>query len=416
MKDLYGSVTLPASKSESNRALMVAAYGGFHPTIDNLSDAHDTLLLQALLARIESHEGEELLELDCEDAGTAARFLLTFVAARPGTWRLTGTERMCQRPMQALVDALRTLGADIICERREGFLPMRVKGKPLKGGALTIDGSRSSQFVSSLMLAAPMWQEGLELHYQGEVVSQPYIHLTVEVMRHFGAKVAATAHGVKVSPSPYTPALFKVGGDWTSASYWYEMASISHRSELVLNGLDWDSPQGDKMARDYFALMGVASQRLEHGVRLVKKEGVRANTAQAPLVFDFTHCPDLFPAVFVACVANNCPSLCGGVQNLVWKESNRVDAILAELSKCYTLLYNRTSDKVELIQSCIYLDKINDNEVIFNTFSDHRIALALSALALEFGKVRFDQPQVVKKSYPNYWNDFQLITECNILI
>lgn len=410
-RDLYGLVTLPASKSESNRALMIAAYGGFRPEIANLSEAHDTRLLQTLLDKIAMHEGGGPMEVDCEDAGTVARFLLTFLAGKSGTWRLTGTERMCQRPMKPLVDALRAIGADITCEQEEGFLPMRVKGVSLNGGSLAMDSSLSSQFASSLLLAAPMWRDGLSLRFEGKVVSRPYINLTIDVMRRFGAQVTTTFKSVTVAPTPYTSVPFTVGGDWTAASYWYELAALNNSSELVLQGLDWNSRQGDKRVMDYFTRMGVVSFPEQNGVRLVKMEGFQAQTALAPLAFDFTDCPDLFPAVFVACVANNYPAAFYGIQNLATKESNRVDALLNELLKYYTLLYNRTTDRLDFEKSCIYLEKINDNEVIFNTFLDHRIAMSLAPLALLFDKnLVFDHPEVVVKSYPNYWVDLQYIT------
>ena len=334
-KDLYAAVTLPSSKSESNRALMIAAYGGFRPEIANLSEAHDTMLLQSLLSKIEAHEGGGLMEVDCEDAGTVARFLLTFLADKPGVWRLTGTDRMSQRPMKPLVDALREIGANITCEREEGFLPMTVKGVTLTGGSLSMDASLSSQFASSLLLAAPMWRDGLQLRFEGKVVSHPYVNLTIDIMRRFGAQVTATFNNVTVTSAPYSSVPFTVGGDWTAASYWYELAAMSNSCELVLNGLDWNSRQGDKRVCDYFSRMGVVSLSVGNGVRLVKMEGFQVQTALAPLAFDFTDCPDLFPAIFVACVANNYPAAFYGIQNLATKESNRVDALLNELLKYF---------------------------------------------------------------------------------
>lgn len=411
-RDLSGAITLPSSKSESNRALMIAAYGGFPAEITRLSEAHDTQLLLRLLKGIEANEGacgELPMLVDCEDAGTVARFLLTFLAGRPGAWRMTGTERLCQRPMRPLVQALRELGADIRCEKEEGFLPVIIKGKTLTGGTLSLDASQSSQFASSLLLAAPMWRDGLTLHFKGEVVSKPYLHLTVEVMRHFGAQVSLSgADAIEVAPRPYIPAAFQEGGDWTSASYWYELAALSPRSDLLLRGLNLESGQGDKCVAELFERLGVETLPVEEGVRLRKEEGFLAPTD--PLVFDFKSCPDLFPSVFVACVALQVPAVFLGVQNLALKESERVETLLAELSKCYTLLYNRSYDKIELCKSYLDLSKINDNDVIFSTYSDHRVALSLAPLMMRLGKVIFDDTKVVSKSYPGFWNDFQSVT------
>ena len=417
-RNLSGTITLPSSKSESNRALMIAAYGGFPAEITRLSEAHDTQLLMQLLKKIEANEGaregESPLLVDCEDAGTVARFLLTYLAGKPGIRRMTGTERLCQRPMRPLVEALRVLGADIRYEKEEGFLPVRIKGKTLTGGTLCLDASQSSQFASSLLLAAPMWRDGLTLRLRGEVVSKPYLHLTVEVMRHFGAQVMlANSDTIEVAPRPYVPAAFQVGGDWTSASYWYELAALSPRSDLVLRGLNLESDQGDQRVVEMFERMGVHTLPWEDWVRLRKTEDFLAPTD--PMVFDFHPCPDLFPAVFVTCVALQVPAVFLGIQNLALKESDRVEALLAELSKTYTLLYNMSSDEIELQKSYLDLDKINDNDVIFSTYSDHRVALSLAPLMMRLGKVKFDDPKVVSKSYPSFWVDFQSITRIHLI-
>ena len=408
-RDLIGTVSLPASKSESNRALMIAAYGGFAPDIYNLSDAHDTLLLQRLLRQLQGCDNTTEMLVDCEDAGTVSRFLLTYLAGKPGTWRLTGSERMRQRPMKPLVEALRELGADIVYEQEEGFLPLAVKGKNLIGGTIAMDASQSSQFVSSLLLAAPMWRNGLTLRLVGELTSLPYIHLTMGVMDSFGAKVSMNDRIISVSPKPYIPTAFHVGGDWSSASYWYEMAALSDRCDLVLEGLQWDSLQGDSKVADWYLNFGVHTTILEQGVRLTKDRCLLKKNTMSPSVFDFSQTPDLFPAVFATCVALDEYSIFRGIKNLSLKESQRVESMIFELSKVYTLLYINRCDEIMLKKSSLKLENPYINKVCFNTYMDHRIVMALASLLMVFGEMSFDTPEVVAKSYPAFWTNLKKI-------
>lgn len=408
-RDLIGTVSLPASKSESNRALMIAAFGGFAPEITNLSDAHDTQLLQRLLLQVQDCDNTTEMLVDCEDAGTVSRFLLTFLAGKPGVWRLTGSERMTQRPMKPLVGALRALGADIVCEQEEGFLPMRVNGKELKGGTVALDASQSSQFVSSLLLAAPMWRNGLILKLLGDPCSMPYIHLTMGLMESFGAEVSMNDRVISVAPKPYVPAVFRVGGDWSSASYWYEMAALSDHCDLVLEGLRWDSLQGDSKVADWYLAFEVHTTILEHGVRLTKDRCLLKKNTIGPTVFDFSQTPDLFPAVFATCVALDEYSIFRGVKNLSLKESQRVDSMLSELSKVYTLLYINRCDEIILKKSSLKSDKQYINKVCFNTYMDHRVVMALAPLLMIFGEVSFETPEVVSKSYPAFWTNLKKI-------
>ena len=197
----FEEVTLPASKSESNRALMIAAYGGFEPDFQNLSDSGDTMVLSEALRKAQS--GESII--DIADCGTAARFLTTYLACHEGDWLLTGTDRMKQRPMAPLVEALRSLGADIQYVENEGCLPLHIKGKTISGGKVQMDTTRSSQFASSLLLAAPMWPQGLVMDMVGHLSSVPYLQMTLAMMRHFGAECELQGERVVVSPKPYEP-------------------------------------------------------------------------------------------------------------------------------------------------------------------------------------------------------------------
>ena len=395
---LKGSVTLPGSKSESNRSLMIAAYGGFPWQVENLSDAHDTVLLKSLLEQLSLRGALATKQstVDCEDAGTVARFLLTYLANKPGKWLLTGTPRLCERPMAPLVDALRQLGAEIIGNN----LPLKIIGKSLKGGAVTLDTSQSSQFASSLLLAAPIWEHGLQLTLTGDPVSMPYLEMTIKMMEHYGAQVVCDGNTFRVAHQPYQSRPFIVSSDWSAASYWYEMMALSDGGSLLLKGLKPDSIQGDAVVAQWFERFGVLTSFEEQGARLTK-----VSVDPQDLVFDFSNTPDLFPSVFVTCVAFGYHARFQGIKNLSIKESNRVEALISELSKIYNLINIYIGDDLVIEKS--FLDEIfsNTNKVIFKTYQDHRIAMSLAPLALRINSFCFDDPDVVTKSYPMFWNE-----------
>ena len=408
---LSGSVCLPTSKSESNRTLMIAAYGGFPLETGNgeLSEAHDTVLMKALLKQtslrakpsVSGHSTEEVV-VDCEDAGTASRFLMTYLACRPGTWVLTGTPRMCQRPMAPLVETLRQLGADIKCLDTEGKLPLKITGTRISGGEVEIDASKSSQFVSSLLLAAPTWEKGLRLRLKEGAVSLPYVDMTVSIMRHFGAVVERHDAEIVVHPGTYQSRQYMVSADWSAASYWYEMAALSEDCDLMLEGLKPDPLQGDSVVAELYQSFGVQTSFEPTGVHLTKAV---AASLDKPLELDFSMKPDLFPAVFVTCVALHCPAVFRGIQNLSLKESDRVDSIITELSKVFIFDCAVNNNEIILGSSLLMNQNRLNNVIVFRTFNDHRVAMALSGLSLVLGPVSVDHPEVVSKSYPTFWKE-----------
>ena len=406
---LQGTVNLPGSKSESNRVLMIAAYGGFSLEVEGLSDAHDTVLLKTLLSsptlppiRSVSPSGlrgalaTKQSIINCEDAGTVARFMLTYLANTPGTWLLTGTERLGQRPMAPLVNALRQLGADITGEH----LPLKIVGKPLKGGRVALDTSQSSQFASSLLLAAPTWERGLQLTLKGNLVSMPYLEMTIKIMEHFGVQVVREGNTITVAHQSYQPRSFVVSPDWSAASYWYEMMALGNGGEVLLKGLKNNSLQGDSVVAKWFRPLGVITAFESEGVRLTK-----VATDPQELVFDFTDNPDLFPAIFVTCVALQIQSRFRGIENLSKKESNRVDLLISELSKIYTFINIYSGYELVIEKSVINESYSNTKNVVFNTGNDHRIAMSLAPLSMLGLVICFDDPSVVTKSYPTYWDD-----------
>ena len=375
----FEEVTLPASKSESNRALMIAAYGGFAPDFQNLSDSGDTMVLSEALRKAQS--GESII--DIADCGTAARFMTTYLACHEGDWLLTGTDRMKQRPMAPLVEALRSLGADIQYVENEGCLPLHIKGKTISGGKVQMDTTRSSQFASSLLLAAPMWPQGLEMDLVGHLSSVPYLQMTVAMMRHFGAECDLQEERVVVSPKPYVPRDFAVDPDWSAASYWYEMAAFSEECEIRLHGLAGPSTgsgtsliQGDAIIAEWMTQLGVGT--FVDGNDLILR---KIHFEKRPLSFDFYDHPDLYPTLAATCAGLHVEACFTGLDNLHLKESDRVEAMQQELAK------------------------LGEPETHFCAHGDHRIVMALAPLSMLVGPVAFDHPEVVAKSYPSFWND-----------
>ena len=405
---LYCDITLPASKSESNRALMIATYGGFEPGFQNLSDSKDTCIFKEVLQslspidsssptcqRRNDIEGSPFV-IDIADCGTAARFLTTYLACHEGHWLLTGTERMCQRPMAPLVVALRKLGADIQYVEKEGCLPLHIKGKPLAGGKVDIDMSRSSQFASSLLLAAPIWPLGLELELIGELNSLPYLDMTLNMMCRFSAQAEIRDKTVIVKPQPYQKQPFTVEPDWTAASYWYEMAAFSEECEIrllglsrpfdglkdrgLLTGLVASCFQGDAIVAEWMQQLGVGTF-VEDNTLVLRKIPYE----NRPLDFDFSQHPDLYPTMAATCAGLGIEATYDGLDNLTLKESDRVEAMQTELTK------------------------LGSKPILFCTHNDHRVAMALAPLSMLVGDVSFDYPEVVKKSYPSFWEDVSFL-------
>ena len=405
MKRLQGTVTLPGSKSESNRALMIAAYGDFPLDAENLSEAHDTILLKSLLERVRASMSSDGAVMDCEDAGTVSRFLMTYLACTSGEWLLTGTERLRQRPMAPLIDALRQLGADISCAGDEGCLPIRIHGKNIKGGKVVLDASLSSQFVSSLLMAAPTWERGLQLDLTGAVVSEPYIDMTLKMMEQFGIKAIRNGKNITVPHQLYHPCRFMVSADWSAASYWYEMLTLSTGGNLLLKGLRCDSLQGDARVAECFEPLGIDTKYTDEGAQITSKETLPL--IKIPLEFDFSNTPDLFPAILVSCIALHIEAVFYGISTLYNKESNRIYSLIAELLKLYKFKYNLENDRLVINKSSLSDNFIDNKSLSFETYGDHRVAMALACLKLRFDEITIDGCSVVNKSYPTFWKDVQ---------
>lgn len=393
---LHCDIQLPASKSESNRALMIAAYGGFNADFQNLSDSNDTKVLAEALDKIQRNESV----IDIADCGTAARFLATFLACRFGRWLLTGTERMKQRPVKTLVEALRSLGASIQYAEKEGFLPLKIEGKPIQGGKVQIDMSQSSQFASSLLLAAPMWPKGIEMELLGDLNSLPYLEMTLAIMQHFGAEAERNGRSIIIHPNTYQPSSFKVSADWSAASYWYELAALSEECEIRLHGLVLPSLQGDDIIIGWMKSLGVNTLN-DSGVLVLTKIPFEKRTFS----FDFSATPDLFPTMAAACAGLPIEARFTGIANLRIKESDRVEAMKLELGKIGAELMEVSENELLLRPASTLLPIKESSPMLFASHGDHRIVMALAPLALKLGFVIFDHPDVVTKSYPRFWED-----------
>ncbi|WP_285828713.1 3-phosphoshikimate 1-carboxyvinyltransferase [Bacteroides acidifaciens] len=398
---IKATIQLPASKSISNRALIINALAESNCTPDNLSDCDDTRVMIKALTQDEE-------TIDIMAAGTAMRFLTAYLSVTPGERIITGTTRMQQRPIQILVNALRELGAEINYTNNEGFPPLRIKGTELKGNEITLKGNVSSQYISALLMIAPALKNGIVLHLSGEIISRPYINLTLQLMQDFGAKAAWTSSdSISVAPQPYTSIPFTVESDWSAASYWYQIAALSPKTEIELLGLFRNSYQGDSRGAEVFSRLGITTEFTTKGVKLKK-------TGKAPkrLEEDFIDIPDLAQTFVVTCALMNIPFRFTGLQSLKIKETDRIAALRNELKKLGYLI-EEENDSVLMWNG----ERCKPEETpVIATYEDHRMAMAFAPAIICHPTMQIADPQVVTKSYPGYWKDlkqagFQIINE-----
>ena len=396
-------VALPASKSISNRALILNALCAQKAQISNIAKCDDT---DAMVAALQSADDT----INIGAAGTAMRFLTAYFATRQGrTVTLDGSERMRQRPIGVLVDALRSCGAMIEYAGNEGFPPLRITGTRLSAQAIEIPGNVSSQYISALLMIGPMLKGGLKLHLEGDIISRPYIDLTLWMMKEYGAEADwSDINVITVKPKPYTERSYYIENDWSAASYWYEMMALNANTEdsIKLEGLLDGSKQGDSIARYLFSLLGVKTTILnpENG----KPGSVRlkySGRSVPRLEYDFLNCPDLAQTFVATCVGKNIPFHFTGLQTLKIKETDRIEALKTEMRKLGYLLEDR--DDSELSWDGARCEPANSDElaIAIDTYEDHRMALAFAPLAHVRNYIRINNPQVVTKSYPHFWTD-----------
>lgn len=398
---LNQTIKLPASKSISNRALIIHALSGGAILPDNLSDCDDTTVIIDALQN-NPHE------INIKAAGTAMRFMTAFLSVKDGEEHvLTGTERMKHRPIGVLVDALRHLGADISYVGDEGFPPLRIKGRKLEGGLLEVPGNISSQYISALLMIGPTLKNGLTLRLTGDVISRPYIDLTLWTMREFGADADwSDFETISVAPKPYKERNYYIENDWSAASYWYEMMALSTHEddEIRLEGLMDGSKQGDSSVRYIFSLLGVKSTFES------RKEGVpttvtlrHTNRCVPRLEYDFVNSPDLAQTFVVCCALKNVHFHFTGLSTLKIKETDRIEAMKKEMRKLGYVIHDKNNS--ELIwdgERCM-----PEIEGGIDTYEDHRMALSFAPASLCIEGLRINNPQVVTKSYPHFWEDIK---------
>ncbi len=398
---LEATISLPASKSISNRALIIYALSGGKNMPSNLSDCDDTEVIINALRNMPE-------EIDIKAAGTAMRFMTAYLSVMEGTHILTGTERMKHRPISILVDALRKLGANIEYVGTEGYPPLRITGQSLNGGLLEIPGNVSSQYISALLMIAPMLKEGMTLHLLGDIISRPYIDLTLWMMGEFGADAEWFSNDtIVVKPQPYKSRDYFIESDWSGASYWYEMMALcaDKRSEVKLTGLMDGSKQGDSTTRYIFSLLGVKTQFESKQAGIAQTVTLKQNGRCVPkLEYDFINAPDLAQTFVVTCAAKGIPFHFKGLSTLKIKETDRIEALKTEMRKLGYVLQDHNNS--ELIWDGERCDPTFEQGI--DTYEDHRMALAFAPYAFLHDKLIINNPQVVTKSYPHYWEDLRL--------
>lgn len=394
---IHVTINLPASKSLSNRALIIRALSGKDFEIKNLSEAEDTKIL---LRSLDSTDKT----IDVGAAGTAMRFLTAYFAINEGEKILTGTERMKQRPIASLVDALKSLGAEIEYLDKTGFPPIKIKGKRLIKKEVEIDGSISSQFLSGLLMIAPVLGNGLSINIKGNLVSRPYAEMTIGLMQHFGVSVSWTGNWIEILPQSYEAKPYEAEPDWSTAAFWYSLVALSKDAEIILTGLQKESLQGDAVLPELMKNFGVATEFSNQGV--VLKRIKPFDYAQGDIKIDFTNFPDLAQSLTVLAAALDLEIQFSGIENLRLKETDRISALQTELKKF-------GKDFIKEGDYFILKGKFKRSEQSIETYDDHRMVMAFAPLALICENINIQNPETVKKSYPGFWEDLKL---CDFMV
>lgn len=393
-------IQLPASKSISNRALIIHALTGGNITPANLSDCDDTeVIIRALAHRPEV--------IDIKAAGTAMRFMTAYLSVTEGEHTITGTERMKHRPIGVLVDALRYLGAEIEYAGEKGFPPLRIRGRQLEGGRLEIPGNVSSQYISALLMIAPILTKGLEMKLTGGIVSRPYIDLTLHLMHQFGVSAEWTdIDSITVKPQPYRQRPYTIENDWTAASYWYEVLALTDElgSKVVLPGMLDGSRQGDSAVRYIFSLLGIKTAFADREAdRLTDATLTRHSRMLNRMDYDFTNQPDLAQTLIATCPVLGIPFHFTGLGSLRIKETDRIEAMKTEMEKLGYILHADSGTELSWEG-----DRCEPAaQPVIDTYEDHRMAMSFAPLAIRLGRIGINHPEVVSKSYPHYWNDLR---------
>ncbi len=393
-------IQLPISKSIANRCLVLTALSGERPDYLNINKAsagsqniaNDVLVMHRLLFSNNSNE------YDVEDAGTVFRFLTSYLAIKDGNHRIYGTPKLNSRPIQSLVDALIILGADITYANIQGQAPLKISGKKIPGGEIQIDASLSSQFVSSLMLIAPTLASGLKIHLQN-ASSLPYIALSKKCLEYFGVATVLEKETIAI---PYSPemglriAKFTIEKDWSSAAFWYALCAVTGKA-FSFPDLKTESIQGDKVCAVIFQRIGVQTTVDTHGIRINRNGSIENN-----LEFHLQDCPDIAPALIVACGLKKLNARFYGLYTLAFKESSRVEALQTELKKI-GIEFTKEAEHWILIPK----PELNlQSPLVMHTYNDHRLAMAFACVKAMNKDIEIENPDCVRKSYPGFWEEY----------
>lgn len=429
LTSVTGSIPLPGSKSECNRALIIQALAKESILVEPVSAAEDTQILQNLLTQVHTYQlaGDFSLPLtlDVGAAGTVMRFLTAFLTVQTGSYIVTGSKRMKERPVKILVEALQSIDAEITYLENIGFPPIQVGESTPQKSKVTIKGDISSQYISALLMIAPLLNQGLTLEIAGELTSRPYVNMTLQMMNLAGIdytadfleqgiagdkshtkdintvdketkRVSAT---IQIKHQPYKATLLAVEPDWSAASYWFSLVALAETAEILLPGLKADSLQGDSAIVLIMKPFGVAASFEEGGLRLSKCAVDFGNE-----VIDLKECPDLAQTVIVCAAALGQNLSFTGLETLRIKETDRIAALQIELAKISVKLFEEHGIFT------LNTSKLNfPSEASFETYHDHRMAMAFAPLALRIGEVNFDNAEVIIKSYPSFWEHLEMI-------
>jgi len=408
-RNINTEIQLTGSKSECNRALIISALSKKMVKVENLSNAADTVTLDGILNKlaVESNEFGENSKLkiqnselvDVGPAGTAMRFLSAYLSAKNGNFLLTGTERMKQRPIGILAEALKTIGADITYAENDGFPPLNIIG-PLnqKAAQVKIKGDVSSQYISALLMIAPILPQGLTLEIEGELTSKPYVDMTLDMLAEVGIEHSWNENSISIKPQAFKAGTLVVEPDWSAASYWYSIAALADEAEISLPALKEKSLQGDSQIQKIMKIFGIATSKTETGI-LISNLGLSLETNQ---VLDLKTCPDLAQTIVVIAAALGKNMSFTGLETLKIKETDRIKALQNELAKIgvtfteSNLVYTLNTDELHF-----------PKKITVATYEDHRMAMAFAPLALLIDEVEIEEMQVVEKSYPYFWEDLK---------
>ena len=384
------TVRLAASKSESNRLLLIRSLSQRKLTLGNLSEARDTQTMRKLL--------EERTSIwDVKDAGTTMRFLTAYLAVKGDSQTITGTARMKQRPIGLLVEALQQLGAIVEYLGKDGFPPIRIsKIRKQLTKKISIPGNISSQYISALLMIAPCLPQGLEIELSSEVTSRPYIEMTLKLMARFNVRHSWKGNIIKIEQQDYSEGFYDVESDWSGASYWYSYMALNQlHGNLFLPKLNAYSTQGDQQIMELMKPMGVITEFVDGGIRIRKKE-----IEIYEQFIDFKDCPDLAQTVMVVAAVKGIQLTMTGLESLKIKETDRIEAMRSELTKLGAVLADHGKDWI------LEPSKVLPESIHISTYEDHRMAMAFAPLCHRMD-VTIEDPSVVDKSYPNYWNELE---------